>query len=513
MERPSKRPRLTENADTEDFDLGEARAHNNLKLKSRFESIFEKYGKDFSSMGDEIDLKTGAIIVDNGHLQEMQNEQDIGRGADDPEPDDSGSPGEQEDSSRAINDEEPSLPPNELHIEHSDPQASDSEADDPLSSHSQVNPAQETAVNLENKASQSNHEFPENSGPPERYGGNSVIQETPSTNNNVHNILPAEPLWQTPDIEGLLPNRVSKSAPIYTPPDRAMSVSPSNGKSLWAGPWTRVPRKDKGIKKGQKRPPSNQPRRKLFSTPELQALRKFKFASVGAESDDSDDPLQDDSYQTPTKRPSIEKRTNGSNTPDGCNNDGKKICNFCKEYFSELQLGHHLDEILSNGKYDGIHGLEEIRKLRGILPEPTRIESSEICNGGSPLISSEMKVSAPVTVSKTPTPQRLPPHQRTMPSPKTSPVQLDENDNAQGHPDGEGDFNDFDPLADDDRFSTTSGLSSIQIKPSPAKSPRKQQGISSPLAMRSSAKKCESEGRFGLFSKRPIKVPIFRTNR
>ena len=42
-----------------------------MKLKSRFESIFEKYGKDFTDTADEIDLRTGEIYVDNGHLRSM----------------------------------------------------------------------------------------------------------------------------------------------------------------------------------------------------------------------------------------------------------------------------------------------------------------------------------------------------------------------------------------------------------------------------------------------------------
>ncbi|KFY18806.1 hypothetical protein V491_04697, partial [Pseudogymnoascus sp. VKM F-3775] len=50
------------------------------KLKSTFEAIFEKYGKDFSGVGDEIDLRTGEIIVDNGHVAEMHNETDAGEG-------------------------------------------------------------------------------------------------------------------------------------------------------------------------------------------------------------------------------------------------------------------------------------------------------------------------------------------------------------------------------------------------------------------------------------------------
>ncbi|KAH8679945.1 hypothetical protein BGZ60DRAFT_240982 [Tricladium varicosporioides] len=54
------------------------RALLDYKLKSTFESIFEKYGKDFDGIGDEIDLRTGNILVNNGHLIEMQDERDIG---------------------------------------------------------------------------------------------------------------------------------------------------------------------------------------------------------------------------------------------------------------------------------------------------------------------------------------------------------------------------------------------------------------------------------------------------
>ncbi|KAF7960758.1 hypothetical protein EAE96_000431 [Botrytis aclada] len=61
-----------------DQDLQQKRARLDYKLKSTFESIFEKYGKDFEGVGDEIDLLTGEILVDNGHLKEMQDERDAG---------------------------------------------------------------------------------------------------------------------------------------------------------------------------------------------------------------------------------------------------------------------------------------------------------------------------------------------------------------------------------------------------------------------------------------------------
>lgn len=99
MERPAKRQRIlnaqddaSDQSDDELLDQPEVvsmrrdpgyqlerkRANAVFRLKSTFESIFEKYGKDFSGVGDEIDLATGEIVVNNGHLEMMENEQDTG---------------------------------------------------------------------------------------------------------------------------------------------------------------------------------------------------------------------------------------------------------------------------------------------------------------------------------------------------------------------------------------------------------------------------------------------------
>lgn len=79
METPRKRPRLTMFADNDsDDELEAARHDNDMQLKSRFEAIFEKYSRDFSLIGDEIDVMTGEIIVDNGHLASMMGETDTG---------------------------------------------------------------------------------------------------------------------------------------------------------------------------------------------------------------------------------------------------------------------------------------------------------------------------------------------------------------------------------------------------------------------------------------------------
>jgi hypothetical protein len=61
-----------------DADLQQRRARLDYKLKSTFEAIFEKYGQDFEGVGDEIDLETGEVVVNNGHLLEMQDERDAG---------------------------------------------------------------------------------------------------------------------------------------------------------------------------------------------------------------------------------------------------------------------------------------------------------------------------------------------------------------------------------------------------------------------------------------------------
>lgn len=58
------------------LNIDAERARLDKKLKSRFEAIFEKYGKDFDGVGDEIDLVTGNIVVDNGHLARMADHHD-----------------------------------------------------------------------------------------------------------------------------------------------------------------------------------------------------------------------------------------------------------------------------------------------------------------------------------------------------------------------------------------------------------------------------------------------------
>ncbi|KAF2719920.1 hypothetical protein K431DRAFT_103495 [Polychaeton citri CBS 116435] len=65
----------------DESQLQRDRNANNLRLKRRFEDIFEKYARDFTGVGDEIDISTGDVVVDNGHLEHMRHEVDPGNAA------------------------------------------------------------------------------------------------------------------------------------------------------------------------------------------------------------------------------------------------------------------------------------------------------------------------------------------------------------------------------------------------------------------------------------------------
>lgn len=102
MDRPVKRQRIAPDSlgtDDEDelecepnelnkrrdpaYQLEQARARASNRLKSRFEDIFAKYEKDFTGIGDEIDLRTGKVVVNNGHLQSITSVQEFGEGGED----------------------------------------------------------------------------------------------------------------------------------------------------------------------------------------------------------------------------------------------------------------------------------------------------------------------------------------------------------------------------------------------------------------------------------------------
>lgn len=60
-----------------DAELDRERQLSTTRLKTCWELIFEKYGKDMEDVADVVDPWTGDIIVDNGHIRGLQNECDL----------------------------------------------------------------------------------------------------------------------------------------------------------------------------------------------------------------------------------------------------------------------------------------------------------------------------------------------------------------------------------------------------------------------------------------------------
>ncbi|KAF5658313.1 hypothetical protein FHETE_9967 [Fusarium heterosporum] len=60
-----------------DIQLALKRANADHKLKSTMAHIIEKYSRNFEGIGDEIDMVTGEIVVNNGHLRSMRDEGDV----------------------------------------------------------------------------------------------------------------------------------------------------------------------------------------------------------------------------------------------------------------------------------------------------------------------------------------------------------------------------------------------------------------------------------------------------
>lgn len=66
--------------DVDSVDLAQKRHQNDLHLKGTLESIYQKYSRDFTDVGDEINILTGEVILDRGHVEGMKSELDDGTG-------------------------------------------------------------------------------------------------------------------------------------------------------------------------------------------------------------------------------------------------------------------------------------------------------------------------------------------------------------------------------------------------------------------------------------------------
>ncbi|KAF2869346.1 hypothetical protein BDV95DRAFT_640904 [Massariosphaeria phaeospora] len=74
MEPPAKRLRILQSVEVDEAnpDYMRKKQEGQAKLQSRFESIFKKYANMPESMSDEIDMRTGTLVVDRGHLRGLQ---------------------------------------------------------------------------------------------------------------------------------------------------------------------------------------------------------------------------------------------------------------------------------------------------------------------------------------------------------------------------------------------------------------------------------------------------------
>ncbi|KAK7223683.1 hypothetical protein V2G26_011686 [Clonostachys chloroleuca] len=99
-----------------DVQLAKKREAVGNRFQAAMSSIFDKYGRDFEDIGDEIDFETGEIVVDNGHLANMRYDGDIGSLDGEEEEEDEGIlledwEGESHASNGSVrDDEEPALP-------------------------------------------------------------------------------------------------------------------------------------------------------------------------------------------------------------------------------------------------------------------------------------------------------------------------------------------------------------------------------------------------------------------
>ncbi|KKZ62680.1 hypothetical protein EMCG_00363 [[Emmonsia] crescens] len=273
-ERPTKRARISGPWDSNvgdiapEIDVNAARQANDLRLKSRFEDIFEKYGKDFSSVGDEIDLATGKIIIDNGHIEKMRNEQDLGAQTWKYDFDPLGELGLIENA-----DEVPNAP----NLKCIDQNGKHAEMEE-------IHLGNNMGLEFPSKNSSHNPEPPCGNCTP--FEGSLPLKDifllgSPTDidkrrlRTSSHSVAP---LWQTPEID----ERLFGSSPVPIPPSifpRNRTASPPNSGSLWALPQIR--------RKKTSRTSGGRPR----GARKVQLLPR-PIGSGHISDSDSDDPLQ-----------------------------------------------------------------------------------------------------------------------------------------------------------------------------------------------------------------------------
>ncbi|KAJ5817170.1 Centromere protein Scm3 N-terminal [Penicillium robsamsonii] len=307
IQRPAKRPCLSYTPDDEEvpaeFDLPAARAQNDSRLKSLFEGIFAKYSQDFTGVGDEIDLQTGDIVVDNGHLMGMRGEDD---GGDQPRPWLSQAEMDRPEDLDADDDNNTRGEEDEFFSMASSPGGRSPHAPDEESPSKQLQTDMDTSLDFvfTFKAS-----------------GTAGLSPTTKEGYISHptNPIPApksqDPIWDVPDLPPSFSTPTTetrKSNVGFSPPVR--SQSPPGSGSVWA---VRKPRRPRTETKPKATPSKRRPatKRKYHSSP---VTHDWSFAAI-PDGNESDDPLQD--YE-PSPTPSKVKIIRGKRHISTKENDG-----------------------------------------------------------------------------------------------------------------------------------------------------------------------------------------------
>jgi hypothetical protein len=418
MGSPLKRKRLylwsgaDDKYETSDIDLQEARAQNDLRLKSIFEGIFEKYGRDFTDVGDEIDLQTGKITVNNGHIDALEAE---GSGYGD-----------------WLSDARPQAP------RHVQAEGTDHEEGKPArlaldadawgaedtvleGDHDLQHPGRRTVPLLSHMRPDSGRrlgEITEADSDQGAAGGGEdrATSEAEDDRSSVDSLLdtalsiPArkvgkttkgetgtekaipphdeshqyqaahterldetvDPIWRVPEISAKFTTPTLPSRPRPNPKpvinNAVRSQSPPGAGSVWALSGTR--RRNTDVVKKRKQKGSPKGRVKHHSSPAVAWDWSFADAPDGSE---SDDPLQEDYVPSPTLKDSvyIREKRKGPFSAGGA----RKTCSFCKRIFSQQAYDMHLKAVLANPA-DNEHDSVELKRQLAIVTGNGTTESA-----------------------------------------------------------------------------------------------------------------------------------------
>lgn len=452
MEPPSKRPRLSlatqDEDDTENGDLQEARFQNDQRLKSIFEGIFQKYEKDFTEVGDEIDLQTGKIVTNNGHLQGMDDERDTGEkeedeegkgkvswlfglgadwSAEEPDPHgqtEEGNPvnettgsvetqngvedlGDWETaSSRQEQQSSPILRPDLEATREQESQDEAANADlDSQDDRSSVDSLLDTALDIQSNLRDSlAKRARRDTGKSDTEKAISAAEiPVQSKGESGHNLAgPVESLWRVPEINANFSTPTWHRSRPKPAIKAARSKSPPEAGSIWALPGSSRRSTVSAKKRSPKKPRAGQRGRKIVSSP---VVFDWSFAET-PDGSESDDPLQENIQPSPTPKDTVKIRgkmsTLGAST--------KEQCAYCRRVFTHDDYVAHLKAVLTADPPDDQHEISSVRrKLDAVTNDKaTRRQPDTPKNVSTPCIhpdSTEIssKGNAATTQDSTPT--------------------------------------------------------------------------------------------------------------